>query len=112
MQPLSEEQLQSIKVDGTFLVKSKYYSIPYKWKLNEWIYKGSANILIQFKKDLAKAFGQIYQIHKRVSSDYVSLKKGVWRVVRYFPAVLNILIGIRKVREHKPDAERALELER
>lgn len=84
-------------------MKSRFYSIPYKWKLNEWIYKGSANILVQFKKDIAKAYGQIYQIPKRISSDYVSLKKGVWRLIRYFPAVINILIGTPKLTKQTSD---------
>jgi hypothetical protein len=96
VQPLTSEQLECIKQDGTFFVKSNYFSIPYKWTISEWIYKGVESIKVQLKKDVAKAYSQLYEIPLRVTSDFVSLKKGMIRVLKYVPNLLNLLFGMRR----------------
>jgi len=62
VQPLTPEQLESIKKDGTFFVKSNYFTIPYKWTISEWVYKGVDSIKVQLRKDIAKAYMQLYEI--------------------------------------------------
>lgn len=112
VQPLTEEQLASIKKDGTFFVKSKYFTIPYKWTISEWIYKGVNSIFVQLKKDIAKGYMQLHELPRRVTSDFFSLKKGVIRLLKYVPNLLNLLFGMRKGHYEQQNIETELEFER
>ena len=96
VQPLTPEQLKSIKKDGTFFVKSIYFTIPYKWTISEWVYKGVDSIKIQLRKDVAKAYAQLYEVPKRITSEFLSVKKGVIRMIKYVPNLLNVLFGMRR----------------
>ena len=112
VQPLTPEQLESIKKDGTFFVKSNYFTIPYKWTISEWVYKGVDSIKVQLRKDIAKAYMQLYEVPRRVTSDLFSLKKGIIRVLKYVPNMLNVLVGTRHGRYEQENIEPELEFER
>lgn len=92
-----------------FLVQSNFYSIPYKWKLNTWIYKGYLNRLETFYKDLSLSFNQLFEIPKRFTSNVVSVKKGMIRLIKFLPNIINVLVGIKKVYEQHLDYTQIIE---
>jgi hypothetical protein len=67
---------------------------------------------VQLKKDVAKAYGQLYQVPRRVTSDYFSIKKGVVRMLKYIPNLLNVLFGMRRGHYEQGDIEYELEFKR
>jgi len=61
---------------------------------------------------VAKAYSQLYEVPQRIHSELFSLKKGVIRILKYFPNLINLLFGLRRGHYKQDDIEYELEFER
>lgn len=60
--PLTAEQLEGIRTEGTFTVNSRRYAIPYKWQISKFLQLGSVNRQKNLYVCLGSAFSFLYSI--------------------------------------------------
>lgn len=60
--PLSAEQLNGIKTVGVFTVNSRRFAIPYKWRISEWLQRGSEHIKTDLYDWLGVVFSRMYDL--------------------------------------------------
>ncbi|KRW98680.1 hypothetical protein PPERSA_00268 [Pseudocohnilembus persalinus] len=99
---LSQEQLNSIKNDGTFEVQSQRFNVPYKWKVSEMIILGRSVLKSVFFYHLAHVNGNFWKIFSRVYSgtDYkCDIYKGV-KATLYKPLknIFSLVFGKKQMR--------------
>ncbi|CAD5123849.1 DgyrCDS12155 [Dimorphilus gyrociliatus] len=95
--PLSEEQLTSIRREGTFKVKSiNFPQYFHKWKLSKFLQKGTQLVMEDFYDGLAKALYLFIVLAKRMllSRRSLSLYNSVKNLTKAFLGLIDVLVGI------------------
>lgn len=69
--------------------------IPYRWQINEFIYKGRRKTCDTLHRDLGFCFSMMYSLKDRITGDnFHSLRTRGWNILNYFPKLLRFFVGL------------------
>lgn len=106
---LSKQQFSDIWKNGTFIVPSKKFDIPYKWKVSDWIVLGVENIRNVFYYHIAHCNGHFRRIFLRFyngTKNKCDVYKGVKALtIKPIKNIYALLLGKKYLASYNMDSK-------